>query len=204
MGNRTQKLQTLYQIGLNYFQDREYERAIECWEGAVFFDPKNAQAFAYMGLAYCAQGKFDEGIQYYEKALDLDPKYAKGWNLLGNAFKERGELFRAVKAYESGLELEPENPDIVYNLAMSCFEVMEYDRAIELLETLLAGPERNEALVYLANAHYRLDDYAKALSYLDQFLAETPGGRQRVRYQTARRLLERFRQEAALESPAAS
>lgn len=205
MGNRTNKLQTLYQIGLNYYQEKDYERAIECWEGAVFFDPENHRAFSYMGLAYCEMGRIDDGIRYFEKSLEIDPEYSKGWNFLGNAYKERGELFRAINAYEKAQAADPEDPSIRYNLAMTCFEVMEYDQAIDLLQKLLVDGEksdRRDILLCLFNSYYRLERFEEAEQHLEMVFAENPKLAEKPRYRNVKRLLKRFR-EGTEELPAA-
>ncbi|MBI4615662.1 MAG: tetratricopeptide repeat protein [Planctomycetes bacterium] len=191
--DRTEKLQTLYQIGLNYFNEKEYERAIECWEGAIFFDPENFRAWTFMGLAHCEMGRMEEGIRLYRKALDIEPRYAKAWNLLGNAFRTTGELFRAVEAFEKANEIDPGNIAIAYNLAITYFEVMEYEKAIRLFHLVLEKEgTAGDILLDLSNSYYRIDRYQTADEYLERYLDLHPDTPERDRLLTARRLLRRF------------
>jgi tetratricopeptide (TPR) repeat protein len=64
---------TLYEIGVRFYNAQETKEAIRYWEKAVAMDPKMGDAYVQLGAAYVAVGDNDKARQMLNKAIELDP-----------------------------------------------------------------------------------------------------------------------------------
>ncbi|MEW5822221.1 MAG: tetratricopeptide repeat protein [Cyanobacteriota bacterium] len=80
------------QMGDNYREEGNYEKAIESYEKAITFDSDDPSAYKGLGEAYLSLGEKAESDNDFQKALD-------NYNL-------------SVENYEKALEKAPEDGDI--------------------------------------------------------------------------------------------
>ncbi len=64
---------SLYKIGMVYFNMRNYTKAEEKFREVIAFSPLNANALYSLGLSLEWQGKGAEALAYYKKVLNLNP-----------------------------------------------------------------------------------------------------------------------------------
>jgi tetratricopeptide (TPR) repeat protein len=64
-----------YDIGLSYYNARDYNKAITQFTEAIRLNPNNFRAYAYRGQAYRQRGEKNLAIKDLEKALSLNPSY---------------------------------------------------------------------------------------------------------------------------------
>jgi len=60
-------------LGVIYFNRKNYPKAISLFETAVSINANDAQMFANIGAAFFNMGKLDSCIYYSQKALDVNP-----------------------------------------------------------------------------------------------------------------------------------
>jgi tetratricopeptide (TPR) repeat protein len=65
--------ETTFQKGNEYYQQKQYDKAIETYEKLVKSDYEGASLYYNLGNAYYRTGKVGYAILYYEKALKLSP-----------------------------------------------------------------------------------------------------------------------------------
>ena len=64
---------TLYEIGVRFYNAQETKEAIGYWEKAIAMDPKMGDAYVQLGAAYVAVGDNVKAKQMLQKAIELDP-----------------------------------------------------------------------------------------------------------------------------------
>ena len=106
------------QAGFAYFQQHDYDRAIENYEKAIAVGAKSAGAYNMLGLAYRFKyqqtGKPElqqNEIDAFEKALSLDPKYWVAMINLGTTYYSRGDKAKAIPWFKKALALNPNHPE---------------------------------------------------------------------------------------------
>ena len=74
-----QKEEAFFNLGLLYFQEKDYPDAIKSWDSTVAINPKNADAYNNLG-ASCLNFKNDNAsaLVYFEKSLELNPDNTQG------------------------------------------------------------------------------------------------------------------------------
>jgi tetratricopeptide (TPR) repeat protein len=106
------------QAGFAYFQQHDYDRAIENYERAIAVGAKSPGAYNMLGMAY--RFKYQETgkpelqqneIDAFEKALSLDPKYWAAMINLGTTLYARGEKAQAIPWFKKALALNPNHPE---------------------------------------------------------------------------------------------
>lgn len=146
--------------------------------------------------AYRAAGDYATALRYYKQALQIydgilppqDYRYAGLYNNMSILLEKMEENEEAVSYANQALSIietlegnETETATTMTNLALLYFKVDKFEQAKELLEKALSLFEQNDghtnehysgALAGVAEAWYRMGDYAKSLEYYEKALAE--------------------------------
>jgi len=78
-------------VGLQYYNDKEYEKAIEEFRKAIEYGPGEALGYNNLGSCFNALQRWDEAIPLFEKALTLDPNLQIAKNNLAWAKGEQAK-----------------------------------------------------------------------------------------------------------------
>ena len=103
-----QNTQAWIQLGNEYFDSSQHEKAIWAYGKALELDPNNANVWTDMGIMYRRSGKPQEAIQAFDKAIAVDPKHEpsrlnKGIVMLHDLQDFDG----AIASWEALLEINP-------------------------------------------------------------------------------------------------
>ena len=96
------------QLGNEYFDSDQYEKAIWAYRKSLELDPNNANVWTDLGVMYRRSGKSQEAIKAFDKAIEVDPKHEpsrlnKGIVLL----HDMQDFDGAIVAWEGLLEVNP-------------------------------------------------------------------------------------------------
>ena len=111
----------LYFEGEVYYQDNNYQKAIEClklsldlMEGPLKLDTILTRCYNALGNCYYGRNRPDKALEFYNKALKMreelsGSKYHYDMpvykNQIGTVHEDKGEYDEAVKCYKDALEL---------------------------------------------------------------------------------------------------
>ncbi len=103
--------QALIQLGNDYFDTGNHEKAVEAYEKALKFDPRNADVITDMGISYRKLGKPELAAEAFRKAVQADPEHAKALFHLGLVLRtDLNDPKGALDAWESFLKKAPDHP----------------------------------------------------------------------------------------------
>jgi eukaryotic-like serine/threonine-protein kinase len=91
--------------------------ALEEFQRALQFDPRNADALKGLAHAYENAGRPADAEGAYKKAIALRPDYWDGYNSLGNFYDGQGKYDDAVAQFQHAIQLTPDNAQLYSNLA---------------------------------------------------------------------------------------
>ena len=97
-----------------YLQNRDIDKAIECYEKALNYSKDNYRLKLKLGLAYLEKGDYDRAASNLEEAKKLGK--TEVYNNLAIAYFKKGLKDKAVETYRKSLEIDPEQVDIKKNL----------------------------------------------------------------------------------------
>ena len=158
-------------LGIEYYELGEKEKAARSYERAIELDPKPARAHNNLGVVYKNLGRLDEALAAFEKAVALDPGLAEAYNNLGVAYDEKGKKDKAVAAYKKAIELDPNPAEAYSNLGNIYASRKQYQEAIVYYEkALIANPHYGNTYNNLANAYKDTGNYNKAIELYEKAL----------------------------------
>jgi tetratricopeptide (TPR) repeat protein len=110
---------------------KRYTSAIEYFDAAIRFNPKDGAAYNDRALCMVELGIIDEALIYFDKGIEVESDYAtiyhnKGW-LLNNI----GRYREAIACFRKALALEPDRPVTYDNLADALYNLADYKGALE-------------------------------------------------------------------------
>jgi len=87
IGLSLQKEEAFFNLGLLYYNRKEFANAITSWDSTLAINPKNSDAMNNIGVCYLnfdhLQGK---AAQYFEKVIQINPDFMQAYyNLLACA-----------------------------------------------------------------------------------------------------------------------
>jgi tetratricopeptide (TPR) repeat protein len=95
-----------YEVGMKYFQEKEYDRAIEEFRKMLTLDPGHAESYYQIGLAWQAQDRHALGIYNLKKAAKYNPENPDIFLALAASYKKNGEVEKALASMRKGIDLE--------------------------------------------------------------------------------------------------
>ena len=99
------------QLGNDYFDSRQHEKAIEAYGKALAINPNNPDVLTDQGVMYRDIGRFDEAIANFEKANKVDPSHVQSAYNLGVVWaNDKHDAARATAAFSKVIALAPSSP----------------------------------------------------------------------------------------------
>ncbi|MCE8538166.1 tetratricopeptide repeat protein [Ruegeria pomeroyi] len=118
---------------------KSQELAINYARKALALNSTSPQVYLTLAQVYGSQRNIDAGIEELRRAIALDPNFADSYVLLGMFLSYSGKPEEGINAIQKAMELSPQHGYIYpYGLAIAYFVKEEYDRAIPILEEVLA------------------------------------------------------------------
>jgi tetratricopeptide (TPR) repeat protein len=99
----------LYQNGMTKFRAKDYQGAIEDFNGAIKSDPKFAEAYKSRGNAKSWLGDNQGRIEDLTKAIELEPKNALSYSDRGDGKSYLKDWTGQIADYEKAVQIDPNN-----------------------------------------------------------------------------------------------
>lgn len=162
--------QTPFRIGMSYFGQREYDKAIIEFEKSIELDENHTESYYYLGQCYLQKGI----IQYNNKNI------LAYISLFRKAYKTSGQ---AIPLYEKIIEENPEDLNsylklgYIYEIRSMAPFVNEHNKALEYYLKALElatnpSPERYTGIIIYLNSrigyiYFDKKKYSQAIEYLE-------------------------------------
>ena len=121
-------------LGMLYFQQRDYRHAIAVLEKGLAVDPKMASAAALLGISFYEAGDYGKARARLEAALRSNPKDNNAELFLANDLIKLGELQSAARHLEELARREPNDQEVFYLLGEVYMQLSE--KALTRLNTI--------------------------------------------------------------------
>lgn len=122
-----------FQRGQQYYQRKEYDKALSDYDNAIKIDPGYTDALYYRAIIYDMQNRGNEAIAEYTKIIQLNPKYEGAYNNRGIEYGKSGKLDKALKDFEAVEALNPKDKDAIYNIGFTYHLLQKDDKACEYI-----------------------------------------------------------------------
>jgi hypothetical protein len=98
---------THLKLGVDLFDQGDYDLAITQYRLAIHLDPGVPQAYNNLGVALMARGNVPEAIEQLQFALHINPRYPEPYNNMGKILFHEGKVDSAIEQYRHALRLSP-------------------------------------------------------------------------------------------------
>ena len=112
------------EIGLEYKDIEQFDKAIESFQEALRVDPENIQAQVNIGSVRLGQHSYGEAVAEYEKALSIDEEnvsaragLCEAHIALGDQALTKGRIKDAIRSYQQVLSINAEHTDARQRMA---------------------------------------------------------------------------------------
>ncbi len=98
----------------NFFYDqKQYDKAIEWYERALVLDPRNVNARTDLGTAFFYLGRNQDALREFRKSLETDPRHSPTlYNMIIVNLDGTHDLKAALEAWETLKKLNPNYPQL--------------------------------------------------------------------------------------------
>lgn len=151
----------------HYFQQQEYEQAIQCYQQVLTVSPQDLDALCNLGVVCKAMGRMEEAIQWFEQALEVAPGDVASLYNTGNLLLQTGRYDRAIAMYRTAVRLKPDYFWAHHNLGCALQQAGLLVEARACFEQALTLSDKHAELWFnLGLVCLQLKDYAAAVSHL--------------------------------------
>jgi len=165
------KSRPLMNLALAHSRLGQYDLALEFFNKAIRYDPKNTDALNLRGVMYFYQKKYSLALEDYHKALAINPNDAEVYVNRGNVYGRLEEDDQAILDYAKAIELKPYLAEAYVNRGNLYARQGQYDLAIiDFNQALARKPYLSEAYKNRGNAYELSGRYALALYDYDKAL----------------------------------
>jgi|GEM_PF-1091999 len=158
------------EIGLEFKNARQYQKALESFQEALSIDADNLQAQVNLALTCLEQKNVERAILEFEKAMRIDEEdivsrggLCDAYLIQGDQARERGRAREAIQAYQKVLDINREHTDARGRMA-------EISR--QRAEKALSDGKDEDALNAFAEALRYTPEDSALISRVDQVKAE--------------------------------
>jgi len=100
-------------LGLKFYQEQQYEQAVEQFLKVVNLYPDFKEAHSILGNAYYRNNQIEQAINAYERVKQIDPFDADAYENTGVIYANMGKLEAAIKEWKALLKFRPDRDDIL-------------------------------------------------------------------------------------------
>ena len=161
-------------LGEQYYNNKDYNKAIIEFNKAIILDPNYADAYIKCGNAYTWKNDYDRAIYNYNQAIKLNPNYAKAYCFRGTAYSFKKDYDRAIDDYNQAIKLNPNYAKAYCSRGDAYTWKKGYDQAIDdYNQAIKLNPNYAEAYCSRGTAYTWKKDKQKAKK--DYSMAEKLG-----------------------------
>lgn len=106
---RTKQSTILRKDGFAYYQDKQYDKAIEKMNKAIELDPQDYYTYYYRGICYLELKDYQKAISDFDKAIELNPNYSDAYGARGLSYTFVKDYQQALNDFNEMLRLDPTN-----------------------------------------------------------------------------------------------
>lgn len=129
------------ELAKEYYEDEEYDGAIELYQKLVSLEPSNVDAYLLLNEMYIALEEYDSADEILERGYEA----TKDEKLLKTRYER------------------------LFSMAESCLEAENYDEAVFWLEKIVElGKENDSTLISLSKAYAMVEEYDKAMEVFEK------------------------------------
>lgn len=122
-----------YEQGQKYFENSDFEKAINCFKNAVEKASDIPEYWDYLGIAQSHYNQHEEAVKSLRKATEIDPKNGIYWSNLSRAYDFLGKTVEALETAKKAASLNEQSTflEILSKIVKKVHQEQGMDKALE-------------------------------------------------------------------------
>jgi tetratricopeptide (TPR) repeat protein len=141
------------QMGLIYFNQKNFTAAETEYSKAVKLSPNQASTHYSLGQVYIAEGKYTDAVTQFKRVTALSPADSSGYYALGQVYRKLGQYDAAATQLNKAVALDNKYSDAHLELGMTYADMKRTDKANDQV-TILSELNQSQSV--------ELQNYLKA------------------------------------------
>ncbi|MDR9402715.1 MAG: tetratricopeptide repeat protein [Halothece sp. Uz-M2-17] len=137
--------------GNEYYDQRDFEKAIQYYNKAIRRDKNNSIPYNNRGNARRSQGDLEAAIEDYTTAISLNPNYTLAYSNRGMAYIAQENLEAAIADYTQAITLDSKNAKAYYYRGYAYYQKRNIQAARNDYEKAVALNPDYQEMSYIKN-----------------------------------------------------
>lgn len=126
-----------FESALEYFEQGNYEKALQQIDNAIQKSPNNPDYYSTKGVFLHRMNNIPRAIEAYFKAIQVFPGHTFSHYNLGIIYMKAGKVLQAIQQWEEVVKYKPDDIDSIFNIAVALSKLGRYKQAIPLFNKVL-------------------------------------------------------------------
>jgi tetratricopeptide (TPR) repeat protein len=162
-------------MALVFFQDKDYFKALEYFQLAVYQNPKNHRLKYFIAETFDILDMYDLSVQYWESILRANPKSVDILLHLAQMYEKSGKMDLSLMKIQEAIDQNPKDPDLYYYMAIGNSKQKHYDRSVENLKKAIELDNRqDEYHFYLGTVYEKMGEVDLCIESMKEAIRLNP------------------------------
>jgi len=157
--------------GLIFFEQKDYEKAIDEFLKALSFQNNFEEAWIYLAVSYHNKKEYEKALDTYTKIIEINPNEYNAWHKRGRINRDiKKDIDTALNDFNKAISLRPDLPDpledrgdLYQNHGKYKEAIDDFTSAINLKPNPRYYYKRGFAYAYLKDRENAIKDYTAAI-----------------------------------------
>ncbi len=156
-----------YESALDFFEQGQYDKALQQIEKAIQQSPNNPDMYSTKGVFFHRMNNLVKAIEAYRSALKVAPDHTFSHYNLGLIYMKQNKVLQAIQEWESVIRIKPDDADAIFNIAVALSHLGKSQQAIPFYEKVVdICPEHVQTHQNLGVIFRDAGDFARAKYHL--------------------------------------
>ena len=157
-----------YESALDYFEQGNYDKALQQINNAIQKSPTNPDYYSTKGVFLHRMNDIPRAVEAYQKAIEVFPGHTFSHYNLGIIYMKDGKILQAIQQWEEVIKNKPDDVDSIFNIAVALSKLGKAKQAIPFYKKVLeydpchVMTHQNLAVIYRDEC-----DYAQAKKHFN-------------------------------------
>jgi len=161
--DQKEDIDTIFQLGLTYFQQEEYVRANETFNQVKTLDNTYTSLYPYLAKGLEEEFQLEQAAEVISEGIYLDKTNSQLYVIGANIEVKRNNFEKADEYFNEAIRLSPDNESIRIEYTNFLIYVEKYDEAVALIQNALTEQDADPQFYWnLATAQNELEEFDAA------------------------------------------
>lgn len=159
-----------YELGLQYHENGDYEKAIEQFDICIGIDSNHAEAIYNRGVTHSYLGNNESSKRDFEKVIQIRPMNADAMNNIAVIYEREEKIDKAMEIYSKMMSLFPWHAGCHNNYGVCLVKTGRLPEAVKYYEKAVSIDKNPSHILNYLNALHRTNNIEKAVNVIKSHL----------------------------------